>query len=212
MATYRNGPLGGFSGKLGPVVGTTWRGKDVLRSAPEKPSKPATEAQLLQRQKFKAVLAFLNPITSLLAETFRTQPKDRNGFELAKSYHLKEAMQLTETGWEIHYPKVLISSGDVRSMTNPNIQVEADETLRLQWTDDSGQAMANATDKLLVVLYLPTLNQFEIFKDVATRQDGSAIITYTSYYISLEAQCWATFGTANGAKYAVSTYLGSVQL
>lgn len=72
--------------------------------------------------------------------------------------------------------------------------------------------MANASDKIVFVIYLPTLNQFEVFKDVATRQDGSAHISYLSFYIGLEAQCWASFDSANGSKYAVSTYLGPVVL
>ncbi|MGJ8592624.1 MAG: DUF6266 family protein [Aquaticitalea sp.] len=212
MATYSDGPLGGFSGKLGPVVGYKWRGMEVLRSAPEKPSKPATEAQLLQRRKFKDALTFLNPISPLMTKTFRAFPSDKNGFESAKSYHLKEAMQINGSIWDIIYPKVLISAGSLRGLTDPNLQVASNETLRLQWINDSGQAMANTSDTLLFVMYLPTLNQFEVFKNVASREVGHADIVYPSYYISLEAQCWASFGTATGSKYAVSTYLGAVVL
>jgi hypothetical protein len=92
-------------------------------------------------------------------------------------------MQPGETGWEMVYPKVLMSSGNLRGLTGPSISLVADETLQLQWTDDIGQAMANASDKIVFVIYLPTLNQFEVFKDVATRQDGSAHISYLSFYI-----------------------------
>ncbi len=153
-------------------------------------------------------MAFLNPSAPLLTMTFREYPADKNGYEAAKSYHLTEAMQPGSTGWEMVYPKVLISSGNLRGLTDPSIGVAANETLYLQWTDDNGHAMANANDVLLVVLYLPTLDQFEVFKNVEIRQDGSADIGYPSYYIGLEAHCWACFGSANGAKYAVSTYLG----
>ncbi len=212
MATYNDGPLGPFSGKLGPIVGTTWRGKNVLRSLPEKSQKPPSLAQELQRSKLKVSMGFLTPIRPLLKMTFRKNLKDKTGFDAAKSYFMRETLQSTETGWEMRYPKVLISTGDLRGLAHPAISVETGEILHLQWTDDSGQAMANATDKLLVVMYLPTLNQFEIFKDMAIRQDGSANITYPSYYISLEAHCWASFGSVNGSKYAVSTYLGAVEL
>lgn len=43
MATYKKGILGAFSGTVGPVVGASYRGKDVIRSRPKKSSKPATE-------------------------------------------------------------------------------------------------------------------------------------------------------------------------
>ena len=36
MGTYNKGILGPFSGKVGTVVGASWRGKDVMRSLPKK--------------------------------------------------------------------------------------------------------------------------------------------------------------------------------
>ncbi len=212
MATYNDGPLGGFSGKLGPVVGSTWRDLKILRSLPSKSEKPPSAAQLLQRLKMAVTMEFLTPIRPLLKVTFRKNLKDKGGFDTAKSYFMKEALVASESGWEVVYEKALMSSGDLRGLTSPSISIEADELIHLQWTNDSGQAMANVTDKLLVVLYLPTLNQFEIFEDVAKRQDGTAVIPYPSYYISLEAQCWGSFGAHNDSKYSVSTYLGAVDL
>ena len=45
MGTYNKGILGAFSGKVGPVVGATWRGKDVMRSLPKKTNRLATAFQ-----------------------------------------------------------------------------------------------------------------------------------------------------------------------
>jgi hypothetical protein len=36
MGTFNKGILGGFSGKVGTVVGFNWRGLDVMRSLPKK--------------------------------------------------------------------------------------------------------------------------------------------------------------------------------
>jgi hypothetical protein len=62
MGTYNKGILGAFSGKVGPVVGASWRGKDVLRSLPRKGIRVATETQLLQRLKFSTASEFLNSV------------------------------------------------------------------------------------------------------------------------------------------------------
>lgn len=35
MATLNKGILGGFSGKVGTVVGANWRGLDIIRSRPK---------------------------------------------------------------------------------------------------------------------------------------------------------------------------------
>ena len=45
MGTYNKGILGAFSGKVGPVVGATWRGKEVMRSLPKKSNRLATTYQ-----------------------------------------------------------------------------------------------------------------------------------------------------------------------
>lgn len=53
MATLSKGILGGFSGKVGPVVGATWRGMDVIRSRPKSSRRTPSERQLEQQLKFK---------------------------------------------------------------------------------------------------------------------------------------------------------------
>jgi len=43
MATFKNGPNGGFSGKVGSVVGSSWKGIDYIRGLPAKrKNKPDT--------------------------------------------------------------------------------------------------------------------------------------------------------------------------
>ncbi len=48
MGKYNKGILGAFSGKVGPVVGSSWRGRDVLRSCPKKSNKVASQLQAMQ--------------------------------------------------------------------------------------------------------------------------------------------------------------------
>jgi len=43
MATLKNGPNEGFSGKVGSVVGSSWKGIDYIRGLPAKrKNKPGT--------------------------------------------------------------------------------------------------------------------------------------------------------------------------
>ncbi len=71
MAIFSKGILGGFSGKVGNVVGSTWRGKDVLRSLPTKRNRVATQSQLDQQEKFSMVMKFMTSMTALLNTTFK---------------------------------------------------------------------------------------------------------------------------------------------
>ncbi len=60
MATIVKGILGGFSGKVGTVVGANWRGKDIIRSRPKPSKKPPTDKQVIQQLKFKMAVTFCN--------------------------------------------------------------------------------------------------------------------------------------------------------
>lgn len=70
MATIKKGILGGFSGKVGTVIGGNWKGIDYMRSLPKKSSKPATALQNDQRIKFTIAMAFIKPISKLVTKGF----------------------------------------------------------------------------------------------------------------------------------------------
>lgn len=63
MATLNKGILGGFSGKVGTVVGANWRGLDIIRSRPKISKRNPTEKQLEQQMKFKLAISFLQPLS-----------------------------------------------------------------------------------------------------------------------------------------------------
>ena len=65
MAIIKQGILGGFSGKIGNVVGGSWKGINYMRVL-TKPSNPNSEKQVNQRTKFTTALSFLQPITPFL--------------------------------------------------------------------------------------------------------------------------------------------------
>ena len=56
MAKIEHGILGGFSGKVGPVVGFCWRGRWSVRAYRAHIADPRTAAQLAQRSRFTAMI------------------------------------------------------------------------------------------------------------------------------------------------------------
>ncbi|MPM74213.1 hypothetical protein SDC9_121198 [bioreactor metagenome] len=66
MGRIKKGALGGFSGKVGNVVGASWKGIDYIRSWPAKVNDPKTKEQLKQRGRFSITLDFLRTITPVL--------------------------------------------------------------------------------------------------------------------------------------------------
>ncbi|NJB83753.1 DUF6266 family protein [Wenyingzhuangia aestuarii] len=210
MATFEKGILGGFSGKVGNVVGSRWRGKNVMRSLPQRGTYTPTEKQEEQREKFKIVIAFLSPIMELLNMYFGSPQGDRSRSNLATSYHLKNAVISSPTGMVMDYAKVLISKGDLRGLDSGTLAAGATQTLVFGWQDNSGQGKAAATDALMVVVYAPDLNLFYSNVSVATRDATTATVTLPEYMAGFEVQVWASFSKPNTNYAAISTYMGAI--
>ena len=212
MATFEKGILGGFSGKVGNVVGARWRGKNVMRSLPQRGNYTATAKQEEQRLKFKTVIGFLSPIVAILHSYFGSPQGDKSRSNLATSYHLKNAVVTTPTGTVMDYAKVLISKGDLRGIDGGTIAAAARQTLNFGWQDNSGQGKATATDTLMVVVYAPDLNLFYTNTAVATRDATTASVTLPNYMASFEVEVWASFSKPETNFAAISTYMGAVTI
>ena len=81
MGTYRKGILGSFSGKVGTVVGSSWKGVDYMRSIPRLSSKAPTDLQMIQRAKLGLAVGFLQPISALVNVGYISLPVKKTGSE-----------------------------------------------------------------------------------------------------------------------------------
>ena len=63
MGKIKQGAFGGFTGKVGNLVGCTWKGIPYMRTRPANMTNPRTEKQQGQRSKFQVALNFLRTIT-----------------------------------------------------------------------------------------------------------------------------------------------------
>lgn len=65
MGIIRRGILGGFSNKVANVVGTSWKGRAVIKSLPLSVANPRTTPQVNQRTKFGDASKFFSVILGL---------------------------------------------------------------------------------------------------------------------------------------------------
>jgi hypothetical protein len=61
MAIIKQGILGGLSGKIGSVVGSSWKGRAILKSLPLSVANPRTAGQVSQRTAF-ALISILSSV------------------------------------------------------------------------------------------------------------------------------------------------------
>lgn len=88
MATFKDGILGGFFGKVGPVVGLQLGDKLVMRALPRR-TKPFTSKELENQRKFRLVQNYLSPFLDLLKIGFNNYYTKTGGFRAALSYTQK---------------------------------------------------------------------------------------------------------------------------
>jgi hypothetical protein len=210
MGTYNKGILGPFSGKVGTVIGSSWRGKDYMRSLPKKGHRTPTQQQLLQRQRFLKVTEFLTPFHPVLRRFYGSNSGENTRINRALSYHMKEAVNYVDPDFEILYNKVQISKGDLLGVQNPTIGSPATNTIAYGWDNNSGEGEALATDQLVVVVYSPASDLYYYTLAAAARSATTASITLPTYFSGLEVQSWITFASTDGKKYATSIYMDAI--
>jgi len=107
MGTIKKGILGGFSGKVGTVVGASWKGIAYMRSLPQKVKNPRTLGQRMQRSKFALTLALLQPMTAFLRTGWKLYAHKQSPFNAAMSYAINNAVTGTYPDYDIDPSKVL---------------------------------------------------------------------------------------------------------
>ncbi|WBV61107.1 DUF6266 family protein [Chryseobacterium camelliae] len=210
MARITKGILGGFSGKVGTIVGANWRGQDIIRSTPKPSSRPPSDKQLLQQTKFKLVIGFLQPVKNIQAKYFGSGSGSKSRVNIAVSYTISEAVQMTGDIPELIYSKVLMTKGDLAGFQSVTATPQSGQVISLSWEDNSQQGNATSTDKANIICYCEELRTYEIFESVAERSVTAANITLPPSYAGKEVQVWAFFHNAKETLACNSAYLGNL--
>jgi hypothetical protein len=212
MGTFEKGYLGGFSGKVGTAVGSSWKSLDVLRSRPPRKRRgQPSDLQLEQQAKFALVTNFLRPLTDLLNQTYnKSAAAEMSGYNKAFSQN-SEAITGVYPAFAIDFPKVLLSKGSLPNATAPAAASAAAGKLVFTWTDNSGINNALISDLAFVAAYNEELDHWIFIQKAATRNVG----TYTLDVIPFSgkpAQTYLGFMSADRKKVARSLYTGLVNI
>ena len=210
MGKISQGVLGGFSGKVGNVVGGTWKGIDYMRIKPANVTNPRTEGQVDQRSKFSTVLRFLQPMTDFLRVGFKLYANKMTQFNAAMSYNLNNAITGAYPNFMVDYANALVTRGNLSGAANGAASSPSAGDVQITWDDNSGSGSAQATDKALIVL-LNTTRQEAVFTIAGpARSAGTETISVPSEYTGEDVEVFLGFISEDGSKVANSSYLGSV--
>jgi hypothetical protein len=210
MGKFLKGILGGFSGKVGAVIGAVYRGVDYMRSLPRKSNKPATQAQLTQRLIFQIVIGFFRPINSLIKIGYQSYKGKQSPINAAVAYHIDKAVTGVYPNLSIDFPKVKFSKGHLLRPSIVGVESVATAKVKFEWLNNAptiGTSTA-ATDLATLLVYNPTKELFLSVEDIAARSALSFTLPVPADWIGDNVHCWMSFVSVNRKEVSDSAYLG----
>jgi hypothetical protein len=207
MAIIENGILGGFSGKVGPVVGARHRGQDTIRSKPPKNRTNNSPKQLIQQAKFSLAVEYVRHLSGLFDITY----KQRAGIATPQNVAVSDIVTGAITGdypdFKIDYPKVMISSGSLQPA--PGTVAVAAGKITWTWTPNVDVNGAQANDQSVIVAYCPERKQAIYKINASTRTDGSAVLDVQPF-VGLTVVTYLGFTSLNQSKISDSVFTGEL--
>lgn len=211
MGKFIKGVLGGFSGKIGTVIGSNWNGIDYMRSLPRPSSKSPTDLQLTQRAKFGFANGFLGPLGSLINMGFKTQAFKKTGFNMAITHFMAEALTGTYPDFDIDYTKVLFSKGPLEIVWNTVATSTIPGEISLAWQDNTDMGTAKATDKVVIIIYNPSEAKFVYKLDNAPNRSAAMdTIGVPDSFSGDTVQVWIATMTPDKTVFSTSLYAGQI--
>jgi hypothetical protein len=207
MATQDLGPLDGFNGKLGPIIGCKWKDQYVIKAKPRKRKDNPNQSQIEQRAKFAVIIAFLKRFAGVLRETIRDA--SMSGSNSALATIMDTAVTGTYPSFDLDYPKVILAKGSLIGVDDAIATAVNPGEIVFTWTNNTARD-ASATDKALIMCYCPELKRAAYEYDAAERSTSTATLSVPTAFSGKTVHTWMTFTSDKGV--SDSAYSGSVTI
>lgn len=212
MARLTNGALGGFSGKVGSVVGCRWKDVDYIRSLPRvnKKRKP-TPAQVAARAKFTFLNTWLKKLTSFVAVGFNNYSGRMTGMQAAHSCNAK-AVTGVYPDFSLDFSVVKVSHGDLQGANDVTVMASAPGELHFSWSPDIIQRKAHGDDQAMLLAYVPEKEVAFYTVGGAHRAKGMDSLEIGHGFSGTAAEVYVAFISYDRKRISESQYIGQVSL
>lgn len=194
MAKIKQGILGGFSGKVANVVGTSWKGRAVMKSQPLSVANPKTEAQQEQRGKFSKIAELASAVLTQFVQPVENPISgDISGYNL----FCKDNKAAFDASGKLVAAAFVCGGGKIINVELASWEVDEGSQLPiLTWTNSAGISALRLTDKVFAVVADENAENIWVSAGTGTRNDegcsfvkikGEDAITVGAKYVGLVA-------------------------
>ncbi len=209
MGKINYGILGGFSGKVGTVIGSSWKGIAYMRAKTPKVKRVPTAKQLVQQQKFATIVDFLRPIKSYIHVGYKNYTQGQTAYNAATSYISRNAFSGEYPDVALNYADVLVSRGSLQPVVDAVVTM-ATGKVKFTWTDNSDFSDASATDLAMPLIYNAERGEAVFELAAASRAEETVSIQIPSVWTGSTLHVYLGFVSDDGTSVANSVYLGTL--
>lgn len=209
MGVIKRGVLGGFSGRVANIVGSSWKGIAVMKSLPLSVANPRTPGQVNQRNRFSAATIagseMLSTICKPLWDRFAQQQSGFNAFVQANVPNFDDSGILTTGALEL-------SRGALTGIVITGVTVSAaTKIVQVSYTNNNGVGNALANDATYFGVTVGIVQEFEGFADVTDRTVNVAGFSLEQDFIAGDfVQVYGAIRRADGTLVSGTSYFGAV--
>lgn len=169
MGKFHNGVLGTMTGKVGGVVGRTWKGINTVASYQPNVSNPRTNSQMAQRGKLSALTALASQInTGFIKPLWDRDAKKMSGFNA----FIQANMANVDESGNVTWSDLIASKGKMVKPELSSISSVAGN-ITVAWSTAISDAYSQASDKLYLVFIDTITMKAYAFSAVAIRSAGT---------------------------------------
>lgn len=212
MAIIKQGILGGFSNKVGSVVGAGWKGIATMRSLPQSVANPRTTAQVANRTTF-AQLAQLGSsvLPTIIQPLWNRWAKKMSGYNEWLSVNKKILDE--EKSFANFLPKAVFANGDLSASATAGT-ITSGGVVEITFANDLVNAHDAATDEAYVVVGIvpnraTSLADVKIFGFAtgAARSAGSVRVNVDALAENEAAAAYLMFRSKDGVYRSSTSYI-----
>ncbi|WP_158799603.1 DUF6266 family protein [Pedobacter sp. L105] len=187
---------------------------ELMKKRPKAPKKPKslnppTEAQLMQRDKFRVVAKFVKHAKEMTTIGFEAcNFKNMTPVNFLTRYILMDAVIGEYPDYQINYPKVQISKGKLGDVIVTKAVFSSEGNIILLWEEfETYLPETWGDDELFVFIYDSEKNQSYSFKNAAKRSDLKIELKLPSNHHIESLHVWIFFKSKEGRNTSWSEYL-----
>lgn len=206
MGKLTDSIFGSFEGKVGPVVGSSWKGIPYIKSAYKKRTEKVSAKELGNRDKFAMAQAWLKPLLPFVREGYKGYTKTVEGYHAAKSYLLMNCFTGIAPNTSIDPSLMKVSYGDLPLSANIKVKQGKNGLLQFTWSKAAVKG-TSAQDQVMLLAY-DVDHKIAYYNLNGQFRNTGADVLVTDATPGRTYQLYLAFTAADRSRQSNSAYLG----